>query len=81
MSHQIDSSLSQKLLHVTLPNVVVHIDLKGAPPRLDYLLSLLKLFKKFGVNGLLIEYEDMFPYEGRLERLRAPNYYEKEQVR
>lgn len=33
------------------------------------------LFRALGANGLLIEYEDMFPYEGPLRLLRAPHAY------
>lgn len=33
------------------------------------------LFQALGANGLLIEYEDMFPYEGRLQLLRARHAY------
>lgn len=33
------------------------------------------LFHALGANGLLIEYEDMFPYEGHLRLLRAQHAY------
>lgn len=33
------------------------------------------LFRALGADGLLIEYEDMFPYEGHLRLLRAPHAY------
>ena len=33
------------------------------------------LFRALGANGLLIEYEDMFPYEGHLRLLRAKHAY------
>ncbi|XP_063389658.1 hexosaminidase D-like [Cydia fagiglandana] len=65
---------------VELEYVVVHLDLKGAPPKLAYLASLLPMMKKHGVNGLLIEYEDMFPYDGVLENLRRWNSYKKEEL-
>ncbi|XP_057682945.1 hexosaminidase D [Corythoichthys intestinalis] len=50
---------------------VVHLDLKGAPPKLDYLCQLIECFSRMGVDGLLVEYEDMFPYEGELKLLQA----------
>lgn len=56
---------------------LVHLDLKGAPPRVEYLHKLIELFSQLGVNGLLVEYEDMFPYEGELKLLQAgthPSY-------
>ncbi|CAK1541065.1 unnamed protein product [Leptosia nina] len=65
---------------LNLPNVVVHIDLKGSPPKISYLKSLLPKFKEFGVTGLLMEYEDMFPYEDKLVNLSARNCYEKSEL-
>lgn len=50
---------------------MVHLDLKGAPPTVEYLHKLIELFSQLGVNGLLVEYEDMFPYEGELKLLQA----------
>ncbi|XP_030840257.1 hexosaminidase D-like [Strongylocentrotus purpuratus] len=49
---------------------LVHLDLKGAPPKMDYLLKVLPLFKEWGATGLLVEYEDTFPYSGELEVLQ-----------
>ena len=46
--------------------LLVHIDMKGGPPRPQYLLQLLPLLKQWGATGLLIEWEDMFPWEVRL---------------
>ncbi|KAF1769319.1 hypothetical protein GCK72_001136 [Caenorhabditis remanei] len=51
-------------------NVIVHVDLKGAPPRIGYLIEFFKLLSKNGVDGVLIEYEDMFPYWGEIESIR-----------
>uniref|UniRef100_A0AAQ4RP29 beta-N-acetylhexosaminidase n=1 Tax=Gasterosteus aculeatus aculeatus TaxID=481459 RepID=A0AAQ4RP29_GASAC len=61
---------------------LVHLDLKGAPPRLEYLLKLIELFSKLGVDGLLVEYEDMFPYDGDLKLLQATAQppYSREEV-
>ncbi|XP_077406723.1 hexosaminidase D [Vanacampus margaritifer] len=50
---------------------VVHLDLKGAPPKLEYIHQLIELFSRLGADGLLVEYEDMFPYEGELKLLQA----------
>ena len=43
---------------------VVHLDLKGAPPKLTYLKNLFPLFASAGATAILIEYEDMFPFKG-----------------
>lgn len=50
---------------------LVHLDLKGAPPRVEYLHRLIELFSALDVDGLLVEYEDVFPYEGELKLLQA----------
>ena len=54
---------------------LVHLDLKGAPPKLSYLKSIFPLIKEAGATALLIEYEDMFPYWGRLKNISAKNAY------
>ncbi|CAG9794797.1 unnamed protein product [Diatraea saccharalis] len=66
---------------VRLENVVVHIDLKGTPLKLSYLESLFPLMKKHGVNSLLMEYEDMFPYEGKLVNMSAEYCYSKVELK
>ncbi|XP_074475248.1 hexosaminidase D isoform X1 [Sebastes fasciatus] len=50
---------------------LVHLDLKGAPPRVEYLHKLIELFSQLGADGLLVEYEDMFPYGGEVKLLQA----------
>uniref|UniRef100_UPI00358E1FF6 hexosaminidase D isoform X2 n=1 Tax=Myxine glutinosa TaxID=7769 RepID=UPI00358E1FF6 len=54
---------------------LVHLDLKGAPPRIAYLKKLIMYVARLGADGLLIEYEDMFPFTGDLEILRNANAY------
>jgi hexosaminidase len=54
---------------------LVHFDLKGAPPKMDYLLRMLKWVKDAGATGVLLEYEEMFPFSGRLEAVAASNHY------
>lgn len=54
---------------------LVHLDLKGAPPSVDYLEQLFPLLRTLGATGLLVEYEDMFPYSGHLSDLAAVNAY------
>ncbi|XP_013888126.1 hexosaminidase D, partial [Austrofundulus limnaeus] len=50
---------------------LVHLDLKGAPPRPEYIYRLVELLSQLGADGLLMEYEDMFPYEGVLQLLQT----------
>ncbi|XP_058013037.1 hexosaminidase D-like isoform X1 [Ahaetulla prasina] len=59
---------------------LVHLDLKGAAPKVSYLEQIFPLFSKMGANGVLIEYEDMFPFKGELEILRSPYAYSEEDV-
>ncbi|XP_066090409.1 hexosaminidase D isoform X2 [Saccopteryx bilineata] len=59
----------------------VHLDLKGAPPKVSYFSEIFPLFHALGANGLLIEYEDMFPYEGHLGLLRAQHAYSPSEVK
>jgi hexosaminidase len=54
---------------------LVHLDLKGAPPKISYYEELFPILYKWGATGLLIEYEDMFPYWGELEELACKDAY------
>ncbi|CAH0721125.1 unnamed protein product, partial [Brenthis ino] len=70
----------RNIKQLKLDNVVVHLDLKGSPPKLSYLKTLLPKLRDLGVTGLLIEYEDMFPYDGKLLNLSARNCYKKPEL-
>ncbi|MGH0125631.1 UNVERIFIED_CONTAM: hypothetical protein FKN15_024158 [Acipenser sinensis] len=59
---------------------IIHLDLKGAAPKVSYLEQIFPLLFKLGANGLLIEYEDMFPYSGDLEILKSENAYSVEDI-
>ncbi|QQP41173.1 Uncharacterized protein FKW44_015458, partial [Caligus rogercresseyi] len=60
---------------------LVHFDLKGAPPSLPFFLQVLQLSKDLGATGILLEYEDMFPFTGRLSPASASNHYTREDLR
>uniref|UniRef100_A0A6I8P3C2 Hexosaminidase D n=1 Tax=Ornithorhynchus anatinus TaxID=9258 RepID=A0A6I8P3C2_ORNAN len=57
---------------------LVHLDLKGAAPKISYLEQLFPLLSQLGATGVLVEYEDMFPFQGDLGILRSPYAYRSE---
>ena len=52
-----------------------HLDLKGAPPKISYIEKVLKLVKSAGATGVLVEWEDMFPFSGKIANFSAKNAY------
>lgn len=55
---------------------LVHFDLKGAPPKISFLKQLFHVITSAGANGVILEYEDMFPYNGEsLESIALPYAY------
>ena len=60
---------------------LVHFDLKGAPPKISYFKQIFPLLKAAGANGILIEYEEMFPYWGPITSVRSDHSYTKDDVR
>jgi hexosaminidase len=61
---------------------IVHLDLKGAPPRISYFEEFFPLIHNLGATGILMEYEDMFPFSGpQLQDLPAYNAYSKSDIR
>ncbi|XP_062308234.1 beta-N-acetylhexosaminidase [Osmerus eperlanus] len=59
---------------------IVHLDLKGAAPKVNYLEQIFPLLSSLGADGILLEYEDMFPYYGDLQILRSPYAYSMEDI-
>jgi len=79
-SRRTQISESQQSLPYVPPQRLVHIDFKGAPPKLSYLQKLFPLIKRFGGTGLLLEWEDMFPWSGNLSPIAAGNAYSKAEI-
>uniref|UniRef100_A0A8D9A6A9 beta-N-acetylhexosaminidase n=1 Tax=Cacopsylla melanoneura TaxID=428564 RepID=A0A8D9A6A9_9HEMI len=71
---------SRKQIYVP-PQRIVHFDLKGAPPKVSYLKHVFALIKKLGATGVLLEWEDMFPWRGPIKELAASNAYSKEDIK
>lgn len=46
-----------------------------------YLKAILPLIKDLGATGILLEWEDMFPWENNLKSLAAYNAYTKREVK
>ncbi|PSN37572.1 Hexosaminidase D [Blattella germanica] len=65
---------------IGMSQVVVHLDFKGAPPHIHYLINLFPLLAAAGATALLVEYEDMFPFEGSLKNISALNAYTKQEL-
>ncbi|KJH53769.1 glycosyl hydrolase family 20, catalytic domain protein [Dictyocaulus viviparus] len=61
-------------------NIIVHFDLKGAPPRVPYFLELLDTVARSGATGVLIEWEDMFPWMGNLSIAKNTDAYSHDDV-
>ncbi|XP_038066978.1 hexosaminidase D-like [Patiria miniata] len=73
-----DAILFNKPVEVPLPSQyhrLVHLDLKRAPLKMEFLTKLIVKLKEWGATGLLVEYEDTFPYTGELAELALPNAY------
>lgn len=61
--------------------ILIHFDLKGAPPKVSYINRIMFLAKSLGATGVLMEYEDMAPFSGRLSNIAAGNAYTKDQIK
>lgn len=59
---------------------LIHIDLKGAPPKPEFFNDFIPFLKKHGATGLILEYEDMFPFKGNLESVKHGNAYSTDTI-
>lgn len=46
------------------PIIGIHLDLKGIVPKPEYLPDLMRDLASQGINAVLVEYEDVFPFKG-----------------
>uniref|UniRef100_A0A1I8B994 beta-N-acetylhexosaminidase n=1 Tax=Meloidogyne hapla TaxID=6305 RepID=A0A1I8B994_MELHA len=60
---------------------IIHLDLKGAAPRPEFLFELFPFFARLGFNAVLLEYEDMFPYTNKLSKLARHSAYSVSTIR
>lgn len=78
---QVNRSSSETTQIASKPvSVFVHLDLKGAAPKLTYFEQLFPLLRKWGATGLCIEYEDMFPFDGIVSSVKHLQAYSKEDI-
>lgn len=77
-----DSYIDSKLMQKTMNSLqrIVHLDLKGSPPKINYLKELIPFMKDAGATGVLIEYEDFFPYSSDLESVKNQNHYTNQEL-
>ncbi|XP_046387009.1 hexosaminidase D [Ischnura elegans] len=61
------------------PHRIVHLDLKGAPPTAAYIKRILPILVHLGATGLLVEWEDAFPWT-TITPLAAANAYSRQDV-
>lgn len=58
-----------------------HLDLKGGAPRVGVLERLMGMAARAGATGVLVEWEDAFPYTGHLANLSSRAAYTPAEVR
>ena len=58
-----------------IPNKLIHFDLKGMPPTVEAYKTIFPFIRGFGATGVLMEYEDMFPFHGKLQPIANKQAY------
>ena len=71
--------------HTNRPNYipkqrVFHFDLKGAPPLMSMLKTLIPWLSNHGATAILFEYEDVFPHHGMLSKVASINHYTEDDI-
>uniref|UniRef100_A0A2P2I1L9 beta-N-acetylhexosaminidase n=1 Tax=Hirondellea gigas TaxID=1518452 RepID=A0A2P2I1L9_9CRUS len=59
---------------------VVHFDLKGAPPLMGILQTIIPWLATHGATAIILEYEDTFPFHGSLAQIATLNHYTPTQI-
>ncbi|UJR07750.1 hypothetical protein I4U23_012034 [Adineta vaga] len=87
-SEILDESLSFDELHTNSIQIgnhplalYVHFDLKGAAPKSSYFEKLFPLLHQWGVKGICMEYEDMFPFDGIVSSIKHKQAYTKYEIK
>ncbi len=70
-----------KLLKYIPNRHVIHLDLKGVPPKVSYLRSVFPVFRATCATHLLVEWEDIFPFCAELKSMSALNACAKQDVK
>jgi hypothetical protein len=80
-NHKLKELEQRPLLSNVIESRLLHLDFKGAQPKVPYLKEILKLAKRSGLNGLLLEWEDSFPWTRSLQNATmTEGTYSKEEV-
>ena len=61
-------------------SIYVHLDLKGAAPKVTYFEQLFPLLHQWGAQGICMEYEDMFPFDGIVNSIKHQQAYTKADI-
>ena len=60
---------------------VAHVDLKGPMIPGRVIPALLRLYGRWGLNGVLVEYEHRLPFQPLVRQFPAGDRYSREQIR
>ena len=63
--------MNASVIPFTVPIRGVHIDCRAQMPRFPRLVEILNDLARWGYNAVLLEYEDHFPFRGRLKSIAA----------
>lgn len=73
--------MSASIVSATVPIRGVHIDCRAQMLRFSQLVKIFKDLARWGYNAVLFEYEDHFPFRGRLQPIAAEDALTPRQVK